>query len=229
MRRWIEAGVVPQPTPVDEAVPTRNQVPAAASQSDQWSSTTGDPSSSHTHARSLSITKLPAPLPVNAIISHSHAPVHIATSVYAECPALLFELFVKTGDAGDADIDISYESALPPAATGSVDALPAQGKDKERDMRSYSMMDWYGNQMLHNTPFTNITIEGSPIAAVQNVDNFSFTCALTLPALQLSLPVWPCGGCIAILWVVYVQHALQSPVAFEIFKQVIAKEQLHSV
>ncbi|KAF8510548.1 hypothetical protein JB92DRAFT_2618143, partial [Gautieria morchelliformis] len=47
--------------------------------------------------------------------------------------------------------------------------------DKECDTRSYSMMDWYGNQMLHNTPFTNFTIEGSPIAAVQNVDNFSFT------------------------------------------------------
>jgi hypothetical protein len=35
-------------------------------------------------------------------------------------------------------------------------------------------MDWYGNETLHNTPFTNMTINGTPVAAVQNVDNFSF-------------------------------------------------------
>ena len=35
-------------------------------------------------------------------------------------------------------------------------------------------MDWYGNETLHNTPFTNMTIGGSPVAAIQNVDNFSF-------------------------------------------------------
>ncbi|KAG2754408.1 hypothetical protein P692DRAFT_201180558 [Suillus brevipes Sb2] len=35
-------------------------------------------------------------------------------------------------------------------------------------------IDWYGNETLHNTPFTNMTINGTPVAAVQNVDNFSF-------------------------------------------------------
>jgi uncharacterized Zn-binding protein involved in type VI secretion len=35
-------------------------------------------------------------------------------------------------------------------------------------------MDWYGNETLHTTPFTNMTIDGIPVAAVQNVDNFSF-------------------------------------------------------
>ena len=35
-------------------------------------------------------------------------------------------------------------------------------------------MDWYGNATLHATPFTNITLGGTTIAAVQNVDNFSF-------------------------------------------------------
>ena len=35
-------------------------------------------------------------------------------------------------------------------------------------------MDWYGNETLHNTPFTNMTIHGKPVAAIQNVDNFSF-------------------------------------------------------
>ncbi|KAG1904133.1 CDF manganese transporter [Suillus fuscotomentosus] len=35
-------------------------------------------------------------------------------------------------------------------------------------------MDWYGNETLHNAPLTNMTIDGKPVAAVQNVDNFSF-------------------------------------------------------
>ena len=35
-------------------------------------------------------------------------------------------------------------------------------------------MDWYGNETLHNTQFTNMTIGGSPVAAIQNVDNFTF-------------------------------------------------------
>jgi carboxypeptidase C (cathepsin A) len=35
-------------------------------------------------------------------------------------------------------------------------------------------MDWYGKERLTNTPFTNMTIDGKPVAAIQNVDNFSF-------------------------------------------------------
>lgn len=35
-------------------------------------------------------------------------------------------------------------------------------------------MDWFGNNTLHETPFTNITIRGQPVAAVQNVESFSF-------------------------------------------------------
>ena len=35
-------------------------------------------------------------------------------------------------------------------------------------------MDWYGNETLHNTPLTNITLDGTPIAAVVNVGNFTF-------------------------------------------------------
>lgn len=35
-------------------------------------------------------------------------------------------------------------------------------------------MDWYGNKTLHETPFKNMTIDGNPVAAIQNVDNFSF-------------------------------------------------------
>lgn len=35
-------------------------------------------------------------------------------------------------------------------------------------------MDWYSNETLHNTPFINMTIGGGPVAAVQNVGNFTF-------------------------------------------------------
>lgn len=35
-------------------------------------------------------------------------------------------------------------------------------------------MNWTGAEQLANTPFTNMTIDGVPVAAVQNVNNFSF-------------------------------------------------------
>jgi hypothetical protein len=35
-------------------------------------------------------------------------------------------------------------------------------------------MDWYGKGRLHNTPFTNMTVGGKTVAAIKNVDNFSF-------------------------------------------------------
>lgn len=35
-------------------------------------------------------------------------------------------------------------------------------------------MDWYSNQTFANTPFANITVGGKSVAAVKNVDNFSF-------------------------------------------------------
>ncbi|KAK7680316.1 hypothetical protein QCA50_016556 [Cerrena zonata] len=69
-------------------------------------------------------------------------------------------------------------------------------------------MDWYGNETLHNTPFTNMTIAGKPVAAIQNVDNFSFA------------RVFQAG---------HEVPAFQPEAAFEIFTQVINMEQLHSV
>lgn len=45
-------------------------------------------------------------------------------------------------------------------------------------------MDWYGNKTLAATPFTNITVYGTPIAAVQNVDNFSFAWVLSRPQIS---------------------------------------------
>ena len=35
-------------------------------------------------------------------------------------------------------------------------------------------MDWYGKEALSQTPFTNMTINGNAVAAIQNVDDFSF-------------------------------------------------------
>ena len=44
-------------------------------------------------------------------------------------------------------------------------------------------MNWYGNETLHATPFANITIDGTAVAAVQNVDNFSFACVFARAVL----------------------------------------------
>jgi len=131
-----------------------------------------------------------------------------ATSNYGECADAPFELFSKTGDdartwlpqlaelvnsklktliwAGDADINCNW--------LGGHAAVLA--------------MDWYGNETLHNTPFTNMTVDGTAVAAIQNVDNFSFA------------RVYESG---------HEVPAFQPQAAFEIFKQIIAKEQLHSV
>ena len=38
-------------------------------------------------------------------------------------------------------------------------------------------MDWFGNETLHQTPFTNMTMRGEPVAAIQNVASFSFAYA----------------------------------------------------
>ncbi|KAF8843466.1 hypothetical protein BDN67DRAFT_1008887 [Paxillus ammoniavirescens] len=69
-------------------------------------------------------------------------------------------------------------------------------------------MDWYGNETLHNTPLSNITLDGTPIAAVANVDNFSFA------------RVYAAG---------HEVPAFQPAAALAMFTQVINKEPLHSV
>lgn len=40
-------------------------------------------------------------------------------------------------------------------------------------------MDWFGKERLANTQFKNMTINGEPVAAIQNVDNFSFALVLS--------------------------------------------------
>jgi carboxypeptidase C (cathepsin A) len=61
---------------------------------------------------------------------------------------------------------------------------------------------------LHNTPLTNVSVGGQVAAAVQNVDNFSFA------------RVYGAG---------HEVPAFKPEVALAFFKQVIAKEQIHSV
>ncbi|OSC99240.1 alpha/beta-hydrolase [Trametes coccinea BRFM310] len=69
-------------------------------------------------------------------------------------------------------------------------------------------MDWYGNETLHRTPFKNMTIHGKSVAAIQNVDNFSFA------------RVYEAGHQVP---------AFQPEASLEIFSQIVRKEQLHSI
>ncbi|KAF8184810.1 alpha/beta-hydrolase [Pholiota molesta] len=69
-------------------------------------------------------------------------------------------------------------------------------------------MDWYGKERLAQTPLTNMTINDTPVAEIANVDNFSFA------------RVYQAG---------HEVPAFQPQAAFEIFKQVVNMQQLHSV
>ncbi|KAG6380261.1 Alpha/Beta hydrolase protein [Boletus reticuloceps] len=114
-----------------------------------------------------------------------------AESTYQECPDAPYELFVKTGD--DARTWLPQLSEL----------ANSRLKILIWGYNSVLAMDWYGNETLHNTPLGNITLNGKPIAAVANIDNFTFAC-VPFPAFQPAA-------------------------ALEIFTQVVNKEPLHSV
>ncbi|KAI0649645.1 alpha/beta-hydrolase [Trametes meyenii] len=127
---------------------------------------------------------------------------------YTECSNAVGRQFGRTGDdartllpqlaaladsklkillwAGDADINCNWLG-------GQASALA---------------MDWYGAVRLQNTLPLNITLNGRTIAAVQNVDNFTFA------------RVFEAG---------HEVPAFQPEAALEIFSQVIRKEKLHSV
>lgn len=131
-----------------------------------------------------------------------------AESNYAECPDAPFELFVPTGD--DARTWLPQLGAL---ANSGLNMLIWAG-DADINCNwlgghaSVLAMDWYGQARLRATPFQNMTIGGKSVAAIQNVDKFSFA------------RVYEAG---------HEVPAFQPQAAFEIFRQVIAKEQLHSV
>ncbi|KAJ7436142.1 alpha/beta-hydrolase [Mycena galericulata] len=130
------------------------------------------------------------------------------SSTYSECPDAPYELFTKTGDdartllpqlgeivdsglrvliwAGDADIICNW--------LGGHAAILA--------------MQWSGAATLAATPLTNITLAGKPIAAVQNVNNFTFA------------RIFAAGHEVA---------AFQPAASLAIFEQIVAGEPLHSV
>ncbi|KAJ7644874.1 alpha/beta-hydrolase [Roridomyces roridus] len=130
------------------------------------------------------------------------------SSSYSECPDAPYDKFLPSGDdartllpqlsdlverglkvlvwAGDADIICNW--------LGNQAAVLA--------------MTWHGQAELQSTPLTNITVNGEAVAAVVNVDNFSFA------------RVFGAGHEVA---------AFVPEAAFEIFKQVVAGEALHSV
>jgi len=131
-----------------------------------------------------------------------------ATSTYSECSTSVDDLFVKTGD--DARTWLPELSALVDSRLKTL--IWAGDADINCNWlgghASVLAMDWYGNATLHSTPMTNITIDGTAVAAVQNVDNFSFA------------RVYGAG---------HEVPAFKPKAALEIFSQVIRKEQLHSV
>lgn len=127
---------------------------------------------------------------------------------YSECADPPFEKFVTTGDdartllpllgdladskmkiliwAGDADINCNWLGGH----------------------ASVLAMDWYGKERINQTPLTNMTINGKAVAAIQNIDNFTFA------------RIYEAG---------HEVPAFQPEVSLEIFRQIIHQQQLHSV
>ncbi|KAF8881135.1 Alpha/Beta hydrolase protein [Mucidula mucida] len=130
-----------------------------------------------------------------------------AESQYSECPDAPFDFFVKTGD--DARTWLPELGVL--ADSGLNMLIWAGDADINCNWlgghASVLAMDWFGKEELASTPLTNITLDGKSIAAVQNVGNFSFA------------RVYEAG---------HEVPAFQPAAAFEIFRQVINKEPLHS-
>ncbi|KAG7091367.1 hypothetical protein E1B28_010407 [Marasmius oreades] len=127
---------------------------------------------------------------------------------YEECSNAVGNNFFKTGD--------DARSLLPELAALVDEKMKILIWAGDADINcnwlgghaSVLAMDWYGKQRFAKIPFTNMTIDGKPIAAIQNLDNFSFA------------RVYEAG---------HEVPAFQPAASFEIFRQIIAGEQLHSV
>ncbi|CAA7262537.1 unnamed protein product [Cyclocybe aegerita] len=127
---------------------------------------------------------------------------------FRACANAPFNLFVRTGD--------DARTLLPPLAALANSGMKILIWAGDADINcnwlgghaSVLAMNWYGKKRLARTPFRNMTINGTPVAAIQNVDNFAFA------------RVYQAG---------HEVPAFQPQASFEIFKQVINMEQLHSV
>ncbi|KAL1715735.1 Alpha/Beta hydrolase protein [Schizophyllum commune] len=132
-----------------------------------------------------------------------------AESTYTECSDPVYYEFSKTGD--DAR---TLLPALAELANLGTPRLLIWAGDADINCNwlggheSVLSMNWTGAPTLADTPFTNITVGGKDAAAVQNVGNFSFA------------RVYGAG---------HEVPAFQPQAAFEIFKQVVKGEELHSV
>ncbi|KAJ7291483.1 alpha/beta-hydrolase [Mycena rebaudengoi] len=130
-----------------------------------------------------------------------------AESDFQECPDGPFDMFARTGD--DARTWLPELGAL---ANSKLKILIWAG-DADINCNwlgvhaSVSAMDWYGKERLAATPFTDMIIDGTAVAAIQNVDNFSFA------------RVYEAGHQVP---------AFQPAASLEIFKQVIQMQPLHS-
>ncbi|KIO11428.1 hypothetical protein M404DRAFT_128120 [Pisolithus tinctorius Marx 270] len=131
-----------------------------------------------------------------------------AETTYKECPNRPYFKIINTGD--DARTWLPELSQL--ANSGLKTLIWAGDTDIICNwVGNYAVvlaMDWYGKEELNNTLLTNITLDGTPIASVANVDNFTFA------------RVFGAG---------HEVPAFQPAAALEIFTQVIRGEQLHSV
>ncbi|KAJ7291523.1 alpha/beta-hydrolase [Mycena rebaudengoi] len=154
----------------------------------------------------------PTPFPPEYYVDYLALPEIIARigaeSKYQRCASSVSGMFGRTGDDGR-----TWLPELGALANSKLKILFWAG-DADINCNwlgvhaSVSAMDWYGKERLAHAPFTNMTINGIPVAAIQNVDNFSFA------------RVYEAG---------HLVPAFQPAASLEILKQVIQLQPLHSV
>jgi hypothetical protein len=142
---------------------------------------------------------------------------------YAEC---VNTMFGKTGDDARtllAQLGALVNSGLPTliwAGDADINCNWLGGH------ASVLAMEWSGQEELNATPFTNMTINGTAVAAIQNVGNFSFARVYAAGHEVVSFEYFIYYFYFVLM---YIQPAFQPETSLEIFRQVVAGERLHSV
>ncbi|KAF8730365.1 hypothetical protein AX14_005602 [Amanita brunnescens Koide BX004] len=131
-----------------------------------------------------------------------------ANTTYQECPNAPYNKFVPTGDDARTLLpqlgDLVNSKLKVLIWAGDADIICNWVGNQE----AIYAMSWYGQTTLQNTPLQNMTINGNLSAQYVNVDNFSFA------------RVFEAG---------HEVPAFQPVTALEIYRQIVAGEQLHSV